>query len=86
MRWMRQALMGLAVVMAAQAQEADLTLTDAAADRFAVLALKCARQEYPNKLDHVMNSAEEVNVARRLVWRAKCGLFGAPNALRREQR
>ena len=41
-------------------QETDLALTDAAADRFAALASKCARQEYPNKLDHVMNNAAEV--------------------------
>lgn len=50
----------MALSLAAAAQEADLVLTDAAADRFAGLALKCARQEYPNKLDHVMNGAGEV--------------------------
>ena len=36
-----------AVVSVAPAQEVDLVLTDAAADRFAALALKCAGQEYP---------------------------------------
>lgn len=55
-----------AVVMAAAlgspgiAQEADLALSEAAAGRFAALALKCVGREYPNKLDHVMNSADEV--------------------------
>ncbi|MBK9796611.1 MAG: DUF2891 domain-containing protein [Holophagaceae bacterium] len=44
----------------------DLALTDAAADRFAGLALKCVRQEYPNKLDHVMNDAGEVQSPRAL--------------------
>lgn len=38
----------MALLLAAPAQEADLVLTDAAADRFAALALKCVRQEYPN--------------------------------------
>jgi hypothetical protein len=37
-----------------------LTLDHAAASRFAHLALKCIRQEYPNKLDHVMNGPHEV--------------------------
>ena len=59
-------LMGLAVMASAQAQEVDLALTDGAADRFAALALKCVRQEYPNKLDHVMNGAEEVKPPKTL--------------------
>ncbi len=55
-----------AVVVAAalgtpgSAQEGDLALSEPAAGRFAALALKCVGREYPNKLDHVMNSAEEV--------------------------
>jgi hypothetical protein len=53
-------MLGLVAAVSMSAQEADFALTDAAADRFAALALKCARQEYPNKLDHVMNGAEEV--------------------------
>lgn len=44
----------------------DLVLDRAAASRFAALALKCARQEYPNKLDHVMNDAGEVKGPRAL--------------------
>ena len=37
-----------------------LALDPASASRFAQLALKCVRQEYPNKLDHVMNGGQEV--------------------------
>lgn len=55
-----------AVVSVAPAQEVDLALTDAAADRFAALALKCVRQEYPNKLDHVMNGVAEVRSPKAL--------------------
>ena len=58
--------LGLVLVFGLQAQEADLALTDAAADRFAGLVLKCVRQEYPNKLDHVMNGAGEVQAPRDL--------------------
>lgn len=35
-------------------------LDQAEAAHFAQLALKCVRKEYPNKLDHVMNNANEV--------------------------
>jgi hypothetical protein len=49
-----------------QAQEADLALTDAMADRFAALALKCVRQEYPNKLDHVLNGTGDVKGPKAL--------------------
>src|SRR4051794_6261937 len=43
-----------------------LSLDAGAASHFAKLALKCVRQEYPNKLDHVMNSDEEVQPPRNL--------------------
>ena len=68
MGWARLTLVGVLVAAAAagRAQEADLALTDAAADRFATLALTCARQEYPNKLDHVMNGAGEVKSPKAL--------------------
>jgi hypothetical protein len=56
----------LVLALGLQAQEAELALTDAAADRFAGLVLKCARQEYPSKLDHVMNGAGEVKAPREL--------------------
>jgi len=66
MGWMGRVFLGLTVLTAAHAQEVDLSLTDAAADRFAVLALRCVRQEYPNKLDHVMNGAWEVKSPKAL--------------------
>ena len=44
----------------------DLTLDAPAASRFAQLALKCVQKEYPNKLDHVMNDAAEVQAPRAL--------------------
>ncbi len=55
-----------AVGLPAPAQGADLALSEAAAGRFAALALKGLDREYPNKLDHVMNSAEEVRGPRAL--------------------
>ena len=38
----------------------ELSLTQNQASHFAQLALKCVRKEYPNKLDHTMNDADEV--------------------------
>jgi hypothetical protein len=37
-----------------------LSLDLTAAGHFAGLALKCVRQEYPNKPDHVMSGPQEV--------------------------
>src|ERR1044072_367437 len=34
--------------------------------RFAALALKCIRKEYPNKLDHVMSDASQVGSPKEL--------------------
>ena len=48
----------------AVAMALSLQMTEAA--RFAGLALKCVRQEYPNKLDHVMSGPEEVRSPREL--------------------
>lgn len=42
------------------------TLTRAEASHFASLALKCVTQEYPNKLDHTINDASEVQSPRSL--------------------
>ncbi len=39
---------------------------DAYLPRFAALALKCVRKEYPNKLDHVMSDASQVGSPREL--------------------
>jgi hypothetical protein len=41
-------------------QPAVLRLTKESASHFARLALKCVKKEYPNKPDHVMNDASEV--------------------------
>ncbi len=42
------------------------TLTDAAASRFADLALKCLHQEYPNHVSHMLNSDADVRPPRDL--------------------
>lgn len=42
------------------------TLTRAEASHFAGLALKCVAREYPNKLDHTMSDASEVQSPRAL--------------------
>ncbi len=38
----------------------SIVLTEKVASNFAKLALKCVQKEYPNKLDHVMNDAKEI--------------------------
>lgn len=60
-RW----LVGLALVSGVAMAQVP-ALDDAGADRFAALALRCVNQEYPNKLDHVMNAATEVRGPRDL--------------------
>ena len=47
-----------ALSAAAQAQESE-AFDAAAVSRFAELALDCIHQEYPNKISHVLNSAED---------------------------
>jgi hypothetical protein len=42
------------------------SLTRTEASHFAQLALKCIQREYPNKLDHVMNDASEVQSPKAL--------------------
>jgi len=66
MGWLRPMLTGLVILAGLQAQEPGGPLTDAAADRLASLALRCVRQEYPNKLDHVMNDSGEVKSPKAL--------------------
>lgn len=58
------ALVAGVVLLAAPASAQDLSRTEAS--RFAGLALGCARREYPNKMDHVMNGASEVRGPREL--------------------
>lgn len=58
---------GLIVPSLVMAQPNDsLSLTQAQASRLAKLPLKCVRKEYPNKLDHVMNAAGEVQSPKAL--------------------
>src|ERR1041384_381785 len=57
-------LIGLALSYAAKAD--DLVLTQAQASHFAALALKCVQKEYPNKLDHVNNDADDVRSPRAM--------------------
>ena len=45
-----------------------------AAERFAKLALACVRQEYPNKISHVLNSDADVAPPRKLTP-AFCGCY-----------
>jgi hypothetical protein len=52
----------IAQLLVAQA----LSLDQAAASRFAQLALNCVRREYPNKLDHTMNGPDEVKAPKAL--------------------
>ena len=42
------------------------TFDDAAAERFAKLALACVHKEYPNKISHVLNSDADVAPPRKL--------------------
>src|SRR6266550_8889373 len=44
----------------------QLLLTQPEASHFASLALKCVRKEYPNKLDHVNNDADDVRSPRAM--------------------
>ncbi|MGH8251410.1 MAG: DUF2891 domain-containing protein [Steroidobacteraceae bacterium] len=63
---MRQPLLvGLLCAFAAAAQ-AQQALDDAAAGRFAGLALACAHREYPNKISHVLGSDADVRPPREL--------------------
>ena len=49
------------------ATKADqLTLTQTEAAHFASLAMKCIQKEYPNKLDHVNNDANDVRSPRAM--------------------
>ena len=51
---------------AAFAEDAAPRFDEAAADRFARLALACVAREYPNKLSHTMNSDADVAPPRKL--------------------
>lgn len=64
--WMALGLAVPTLVAQAQAPPADMALEATKASHFAKLALKCVRQEYPNKLDHVMNGASEIQSPKAL--------------------
>lgn len=74
---MRRILMGCLLVgaltmgvcapaRAAGNEPAGPQLTAEEASHFAALALRCVQKEYPNKLDHVMNGAADVESPRAL--------------------
>jgi hypothetical protein len=50
----------------ARAQQAVATLDAGTAARFAALALACVQKEYPNRIAHVLNSAEDVRAPHEL--------------------
>jgi hypothetical protein len=52
--------------LVATAAQGQTTLDDAAAGRFARLALACAHLEYPNKISHVLGSDADVRPPREL--------------------
>ena len=67
---MKTLILAAAFVAATSASEAsaqrptDLKQQDA--ERFAALALACVQKEYPNKISHTLNSAEDVKSPREL--------------------
>ncbi len=65
---MRSFTIGLVLVLTSSPAhaEGDRGLDDAAAHRFADLALDCLHREYPNKISHVMNSAEDAKPPHEL--------------------
>ncbi|UXI65864.1 DUF2891 domain-containing protein [Tahibacter amnicola] len=60
------ALPGIAIATQLARTTAGETLQEAAATRFAQLALSCLHQEYPNKISHVMQSDADVRPPRLL--------------------
>lgn len=54
------------MLLAAPPAPGDAALDEAAAARFAKLALACVHLEYPNKLAHVLNDARDVRAPRQL--------------------
>ena len=44
----------------------DFALTRENASHFAALALRCVRKEYPNKIEHVLDDATQVQAPRAL--------------------
>src|SRR5687768_18491390 len=72
-RWLSISVLGASLFLSSTAQAArpaDAALPDAldeaAAARFAKLALSCLHQEYPNKIAHVMQGDADVRPPRKL--------------------
>ncbi|MEO6223284.1 MAG: DUF2891 domain-containing protein [Vicinamibacterales bacterium] len=62
---MKSALAVLLLLVPVQAQK-PTTLDQNAAGRFTALALACVQKEYPNKISHVLNSADDIKSPRAL--------------------
>lgn len=60
------AVLTVAIATSAPAQQATTRLDAATAGRFAALALACVQKEYPNKIAHVLNSADDVKSPHEL--------------------
>ena len=68
---MKSSVASVALVVAfvtapARAQQPSARLDAPAAGRFAALALACVHKEYPNKISHTLNSAEDVRAPHEL--------------------
>jgi hypothetical protein len=60
------AVLTVAIATSAPAQQATTRLDATTAGRFAALALACVQKEYPNKIAHVLNSADDVKSPHEL--------------------
>ena len=67
-------ILALTLPAPAPAADAVATVDEAAAGRFAELALACVHKEYPNKISHTLQSDADVGAPRRLTP-AFCGCF-----------
>ncbi|HJY37773.1 MAG TPA: DUF2891 family protein, partial [Steroidobacteraceae bacterium] len=63
---MRRLLLGLFASLALSAVARAEGLDEAAAERFAQLALDCVHKEYPNKIAHYMTSDADLKPPRQL--------------------
>jgi hypothetical protein len=60
------AALTVAIGTSATAQQATTRLDAPTAGRFADLALACVQKEYPNKISHVLKSADDVKAPHEL--------------------
>jgi hypothetical protein len=65
MQFVLACLVPVAASTPGQALSSD-TLDEAAASRFAELALECVHRQYPNKISHVLNSPDDVRSPQEL--------------------